>query len=200
VTNMYSIRSALADSISVREDSAVMDSLFSRYITPQELLNASVDELVSIKGISVKKAQQIVGTLKLARTIHAPKDQGCKINCPDDAFQLLRYEIGHLLNEVAIILCLDTKNRVISKAQVSVGSLSAAIVHPRELYKQAILRSSASIIFVHNHPSGDCTPSQEDIALSRRLKECGDLIGIELLDSLVISSDSYVSIKERGMI
>lgn len=198
--NMYAIRTALADSLSIKEDSTVMEELFSRYHSPQELLNASPEELTSIKGIGLKKAQQIVGTLKLARAINAPKADSYKISCPDDAFQLLRHEIGHLLHEESWILCLNTKNRVISKIRISIGSLSAAIVHPRELFKQAILRSSASIIFSHNHPSGDCTPSQEDIALSRRLKECGTLLGVDMLDSLVISSDNYCSLVERGLL
>lgn len=199
MTNMYSIKATLAEAICVKEDSTILEELFNRYVTPQELLNASAEELVSIKGITARKAQQIVGTLKLARTIHAPKAEGYRISCPDDAFQLLRYEIGHLDHEEAWILCLNTKNRVISKNRISVGSLAAAIVHPREVFKQAILRSSASIIFAHNHPSGDCTPSQEDISLSVRLKECGELLGIDVLDSLVIGSVSYCSLKERGL-
>lgn len=199
MTSMYTIKSALADALCVKEDNTILEQLFSRYVTPQELLNASAEELVSIKGLSVKKAQQIVGTLKLARTIHAPKAEGYRISCPDDCFQLLRYEIGHLLHEESWILCLNTKNRVISKTRISVGSLSAAVVHPREVFKQAIMRSSASIVFAHNHPSGDCTPSPEDISLSRRLKECGDLLGVDVLDSVVIGSDNYCSLKERGL-
>ncbi|WP_255570129.1 RadC family protein [Cohnella sp. CFH 77786] len=196
---MYMIKSALADALCVKEDSNILEELFSRYVTPQELLNASVEELVSLKGFTVKKAQQIVGTLKLARTIHAPRVEGFKISCPSDCFDILRHELSHLLHEEAWLLCLNSKNRIISRTRIGIGSLSAAIVHPRELFKQAILRSSASIIFAHNHPSGDCTPSQEDISLTRRLKECGDLLGIELLDSLVIGSDSYCSFKERGL-
>jgi DNA repair protein radc len=196
---MYSIRAALADSLSIKEDSSVMVELFSRYITPQELLNISSEQLVSIKGITPRKAQQIAGTLKLARTINAPKVDGYKIGCPADAFQLVRHEVAHLDHERASILCLNTKNRVISNTCVGVGSLSAAVVHPRELFKKAILRSASSVIFYHNHPSGDPTPSQEDIALSRRLKECGELLGVELLDSLVIGANTYCSLKEQGM-
>jgi len=201
VTNnvMYSIKAQLAEAICVKEDSTIMEELFSRYVTPQELLNASAEELVSIKGLSVKKAQQIVGTLKLARTIHAPRAEGYRISCPEDAFQLLRYEIGHLDHEEAWLLCLNTKNIVVAKTRISVGSLSAAVVHPRDLFKQALLRSSASIIFAHNHPSQDVTPSQEDISLSVRLKDCGSLLGVDVLDSLIISSHSFCSLTERGL-
>ena len=197
--SMYAIRTALAESLSVKEDSTIMNELFTRYISTQELLNACPDELTSIKGVTPKKAKQITAALTLARTINAPKAEGYKISCPADAFQLVRHEVAHLDHEEAWILCLNTKNLVITNIKVSVGSLSAAIVHPREVFKKSILRSAASIIFYHNHPSGECTPSQEDIALSRRLKECGDLIGIELLDSLVIGDASYCSLKEQGL-
>jgi len=200
MSNMYAIRSALADSLSIKEDSTIMEELFTRYITTQELLNACPEELTSIKGVTPKKAKQITATLKLARAINTPKAEGAAINCPADAYQLVRHEVGHLLHEEAWILCLNTKNRVITKFRISVGSLSSAIVHPREVYKKAILRSSASIIFYHNHPSGDCTPSQEDISLTRRLKDCGSLLGIDLLDSIVITSNSYCSLSESGLL
>lgn len=198
--NMYAIRSALADSLCIKEDSAVMEELFSRYVTPLELLNASPEELVSIKGIGLKKAQQIVSTLKLARALNMPREIPQVIRSPKDVFDIMRFEIGHLLHEEFWILMLNTKNRVIAKNRVSVGSLNAAIVHPREVFRAAITRASASIICLHNHPSGDCTPSPEDITLTKRLKECGDLIGIEVLDSLVIHTDSYYSMKEQGLL
>lgn len=197
--SMYAIRSALADSLSIKEDSTAMEVLFTRYISTQELLNASVEELTAIKGITPKKAQQIVGTLKLARTINAPRVEGYKISCPADAYNLVKHQVSHLDHEQAWILCLNTKNRVISNTRISVGSLAAAVVHPRELFKQAILRSASSILFYHNHPSGDCTPSQEDIMLSRRLKESGSLLGVDVIDSLVIGSDSFCSLVEHGL-
>ncbi|CAM3830653.1 DNA repair protein RadC [Paenibacillus lactis] len=198
--NMYMIRSALADSLCIKENSSVMEELFSRYATPAELLNADPGELTSIKGIGAKKAQQIVSTLKLARAINTPRVENYKILCPKDAFQLMKFEIGHLLHEEFWILMLNTKNGVIAKHRVSVGTLNSAIVHPREVFRAAITRASASIICLHNHPSGDCTPSPEDISLSRRLRECGDLIGIEVLDSLVVHTDSYYSMKEQGLL
>lgn len=197
--NMYSIKTALADTLCVKETSTVMEELFSRYVTPSELLGVTIEELCTIKGLGRKKAQQIFSTLHLARTFNIPKQQGYAIKSPEDAFELMRYEIGHLLHEEFWILCLNTKNRVISKQRISVGSLNAAIVHPREVFRAAIIRASASIICLHNHPSGDCTPSSEDISLSKRLKECSQLTGVDVLDSLVISSDTYCSLVERGL-
>lgn len=198
--DMYAIRSAISDSLCVKEDSSIMDELFSRYITTAELLNASIEELAAIRGLGMKRARLIVNTLRLARAINTPKMEDYKIRCPEDAFNLMKFEIGHLLHEEFWILMLNTKNGVIAKHRVSIGSLNSAVVTPREVFKKAILRSSASLLCLHNHPSGDCTPSQEDISLSRRLKECGDLIGIDVLDSLVISQYKYYSLKENGLL
>jgi len=199
MSNMY-IKSALAEAISVKEDSSIMEELFTKYITTQELLNACPEELSSISGVTPKKAKQIAGVLKLARAMNTPKAEGALISSPADAYRLVKHDVAHLLHEEAWILCLNVKGRIITKIRISIGSLSAAIVHPREVYKNALLRSSASILFYHNHPSGDCTPSQEDIELSRRLKDCGSLLGVDLLDSLVITSNSYCSLSENGLI
>ncbi len=98
------------------------------------------------------------------------------------------------------MLYLNTKNQVMHKKTVFIGSLNASIVHPREVYKEAIKRSAASIICIHNHPSGDPTPSREDIEVTRRLVECGRLVGIELLDHLIIGDKTYVSLKEKGYV
>jgi DNA repair protein RadC len=198
--NMYSIKTALADALCVKESSPVMQELFTRFVTPYELLDATEFELTQIKGVGPAKARQIVSTLKLARALNTPRENPHIIRSPKDVFDIMRFEIGHLLHEEFWILMLNTKNGVNFKHRVSVGSLNAAIVAPREVFKKAILRSSASIICLHNHPSGDCTPSPEDISLSNRLKEGGDLLGIELLDSLVIHTDSYYSMKDRGLL
>src|SRR5690606_23612398 len=109
-------------------------------------------------------------------------------------------ELKYLQKEHFIVLFLNTKNRVMGKETLSIGSLNASIVHPREVFRSAIQRSSASIICAHNHPSGDPGPSPEDIEVTRRLQEAGKLIGIELLDHLIIADQSYVSMKELGLL
>lgn len=196
--NLYSIKTALADALCVKETSPIIQELFSRFVTPFELLDANEMELTQIKGIGPARARQIVSALKLARALNTPRESKAIIRSPKDVFDLMRFEIGHLMHEEFWILQLSTKNHVIANNRISVGSLNAAVVHPREVFRAAISRGSASIIACHNHPSGDCTPSPEDIALSARLKECGDIIGIEVLDSLVISTDNYYSLKESG--
>ena len=104
----------------------------------------------------------------------------------------------HLTQEHFVVLFLDTKSFVVSKKTIFIGSLNKAIVHPREVFKEAIKRSSASVICAHNHPSGDPTPSEQDIGLTHRLYEAGELIGIKLLDHLIIGDDQFVSLKEKG--
>lgn len=122
-----------------------------------------------------------------------------KIRCPQDSEELIRQFIGDMDRETLVLVTLDTKNNPTSISTVSIGSLNSSIVHPREVFKPAILSNSASIIIGHNHPSGDPTPSNEDIKITNRIKECGKILGIELLDHIIIG-DSYLSFKEEGLI
>ena len=117
---------------------------------------------------------------------------------PSDCVSFLSAEMKHLTQEHFVVLFLDTKNYIIGKKTIFIGSLNKAIVHPREVFKEAIKRSSASVICAHNHPSGDPTPSQQDIQLTHRLYEAGELIGIKLLDHLIIGDEQFTSLKEKG--
>jgi DNA repair protein RadC len=107
-------------------------------------------------------------------------------------------EMRFLTQEHFVCLYLNTKNQVLHKRTIFIGSLNASIVHPREIFKEAFRRSAASIICLHNHPSGDPAPSKEDIEVTKRLVECGKIIGIDLLDHLIIGEHKYVSLKEKG--
>lgn len=102
--------------------------------------------------------------------------------------------------EQLLVCCLDAKNQPTAINVVSIGNLNSSIVHPREAFKPAILSNSASIILFHNHPSGDPTPSKEDTNITDRLKECGDILGIKLIDHIIIGDNSYCSLKEKGII
>lgn len=121
-----------------------------------------------------------------------------KISKLADAAELFRQFIGDCDREVFCIMTLDTKNQPTALHQVSCGTLSASLVHPRETYKLAILSNAASIIGCHNHPSGDPTPSPEDVELTERIRDAGSLLGIELLDHIVLGEGSFISLKERG--
>ncbi len=197
--NMYSIKTALADALCVKEDSTVIQELFTRFVTPYELLDANELELTRIKGVGPSKARQIVSTLKLARALNTPRENPHIIRSPKDVFDIMRFTVGHLMHEEFWILPLNTKNHVICKERISVGTLNSAIVHCREVYRSLIQRSAASYIAVHNHPSQITDSSPEDVQLTKRLAEAGELLGIELLDHVIVSTDSYFSIKEHGL-
>lgn len=121
-----------------------------------------------------------------------------RIKAPDDAYKLLKQFFVEADRELFIVLCLDTKNQPTAINICHIGSLNASIVHPREVLKPAVLSNSASIIVAHNHPSNDPTPSREDIDVTKRLSDAGKIIGIELLDHLVVGTDKYISLKEKG--
>ena len=121
-----------------------------------------------------------------------------QILSPKDAYEMIKEQLEGLDREQFIIACLNTKNEPINITVVSVGSLNKAIVHPREVFKTAILSNAASIMAFHNHPSGETTPSQQDIQLTKRLYEAGELLGIKLLDHLIIGDGTFTSLKEKG--
>jgi len=125
---------------------------------------------------------------------------GRKINTPDDAARLGRMFLEHLDREQMIVCCLDTKNQPISVNLVSIGTLNSSIVHPREIFKVAILSNASSIIIFHNHPSGDPSPSNEDINVTERINECGKILGIDLIDHIIIGFDGFYSLKEKGVL
>jgi len=163
------------------------------------LAGKSWQELTQISGVGPAKALELVAALELGKRVaRAQMPDAPAIHSPRDAAELLMEELRHLKEEHFVVLFLNTKNRVIGKRTLSIGSLNASVVHPREVFRAAIQHSSASILCAHNHPSGDPAPSPEDIQLTRRLAEAGRLVGIELLDHIVIGDNRFVSLKEMG--
>ncbi len=120
------------------------------------------------------------------------------IKSPEDGFHLFKQFLGELDREYFVVMCLDVKNQPTHINVCHVGSLNSSIVHPREVMKTAILSNACSIIVAHNHPSGNPTPSPEDIEVTKRLIEAGEIIGIDVLDHLIIGEDDFVSLKEKG--
>lgn len=165
------------------------------------LASCTVQELSSIKGIGSAKASQIMAAVELGKRIRGYRsNKKIKIGSPGDAADIIMDDMRYLKKEHLRVLFLDTKNQVIEAKDLSIGSLNASVVHPREIYSEAIRKSSSSIIICHNHPSGDPTPSQEDINITKRLNEVGKLVGIDLLDHLIIGDGCYISLKEKGII
>lgn len=165
------------------------------------LTSASWQELTQIRGIGPAKAVQLMAGVELGRRIsRAMPEEKYAIRSPYDAVQFVMDELRYLQQEHFLALFLDTKYRVIDKKCIFKGSLNASVVHPREVFLEAIRRSAAAIICVHNHPSGDPTPSREDLEVTERLVEAGHIIGIGLIDHLIIGDQSYYSMKEKGLI
>jgi DNA repair protein RadC len=165
----------------------------------RHLTDMTVEQLTAIKGIGLAKALQLKAGIELGRRLSRSRlEDAPAVRSPREAAELVHDELRYLTKEHFIVLFLNTKNRVIGKETMSIGSLNASIVHPREVFRSAIRRNSASIICAHNHPSGDPTPSPEDIEVTRRLSEAGKLIGIELLDHIIIADQAHVSLKELG--
>lgn len=166
------------------------------------ILDANVSEITNIKGIKAGKASQILALAELFKrfkTIRSGR-MNKKISSPKDLIECLEGEMSCLNQEILKVILLNTKNCIIGVKNVFIGSLNNSIVHPREIFKAAINKNSASIIICHNHPSGDPTPSKEDINITLRIKECGNIIGIQLLDHIIIGNNKYISFKEERLI
>ena len=148
---------------------------------------------MSIRG---KKRVQVV-SVKLVKERNEYYDFKA-IKSPDDAYKIFSDFVGNADREMFVVACLNTKNEITNISVVHVGSLNASVVHPREVFKTAILSNSASIICAHNHPSGHPEPSREDVEVTKRLAEAGRILGIELLDHIIVGDERYYSLKEKG--
>lgn len=163
------------------------------------LINYSVEELQQIKGIGLAKAAQLKAVGQLSRKLAGQEIKLEQINSPTDAAQILIPRLGNLQQEKFEVVLLNTKHKIMGIKEISRGSLNSSIVHPREVFRIAIKRSSAAIILAHNHPSGDVTPSREDIDLTQRLIKTGEIVGIDVLDHLIIAHKNYSSLKEKKL-
>lgn len=167
----------------------------------EDLSHITLEELMTLKGVGVAKACQIMASVELGRRIGKSKRSMLgKVNSPGTVVAFFQEELRHQNKEQFIVVFLNTKHAITAYEVVSVGSLTASIVHPREVFNKAIRRSAAAILVVHNHPSGQVAPSEEDKRITQRLKEAGNLLGIRLLDHLIIADDDYYSFTEMGLI
>ena len=182
--------------LTLRESSA---ELLSKFPTIKDLAEATEEELTKIKGLGKSGAMKILACIELGRRIYAAPATDIKsINSPQDVYDLL-IEMRLLDREKFSAIFLNTKNHILAFDTISIGTLNSSLVHPREVFKAAIKRSANSVILVHNHPSGDPSPSSEDLEVTRRLVEAGKLLGILVVDHVIIGSQKYVSLKERGI-
>lgn len=186
-----------------RQESAVQ--VATRILTRggglRHLPELGLSELVQTKGIGPDKAVTIMAALELGvRLSTMPRIDGGSITGPAQAAELFMEELRYKKKEYFKILLLNTKNMVISREEISVGSLSASIVHPREIFSIPLRKSAASVILFHNHPSGDPSPSREDLEVTRRLVEAGNLLGVTVRDHIIIGDGCFFSFREKELL
>lgn len=163
--------------------------------------DAPIAKLRAIKGMGTAKIAQVKAGLELARRLKQDKwEPGRPLRSSEEVYRHFRGALEKERREIFYVVLLTNKNRKIREVKISEGSLTASLVHPREVYNPVIRESAAAVIFVHNHPSGDPAPSPEDLEITRRLKEVGEVMGIRVLDHVVIGRDRYFSFSDRGIL
>lgn len=161
----------------------------------------SYEQLMQVKGIGRVKAIQILCLSELAKRL-AKTSAGAELNFSNPATIAKYYmeDLRHKKQEFMKLLLLNTKSRLIGETDISQGTVNAAVISPRELFIEALQKNAVSIILLHNHPSGDPTPSEEDILITRRIRDAGEMIGVDLLDHIIIGNNCYISLKEKGLL
>ena len=175
--------------------------LLNRFQTLRGIDDASIQDLSAIKGIGPAKTAELKACMEIARRLRQQKwDVGDALRSSEDVFRHFSERLVKEKRELFYVVLLNNKNRKIREVKISEGSLTASLVHPREVYNPVIRESAAAVIFVHNHPSGDPAPSPEDLEITRRLKEVGEVMGIRVLDHVVVGHDRYFSFSDRGIL
>ncbi len=174
--------------------------LLAQFGSLQKLAEASIEELSSIKGVGLAKAAQIKAAFEIGRRLstQAPAYKSKELTDPEKVYRLVKSKLKDYHKEHFYIIALNSRNRSI--AEVSVGSLNASIVHPREVFAEAIKNKAASVIFAHNHPSGDPEPSEDDLLLTKKLVKSGKILGIEVVDHIIVAKNRFFSFKNKGLI
>lgn len=175
--------------------------LLSQFGGLKGVVTATLEELSAVRGIGLAKAAQIKAAAEMSSRVNANSVEHGKtiVKTPEDVVGLVGTKLEEKKKEYFLALLLDTRNRLIRSAEISIGSLDSSIVHPREVFKEALAASAAAVIFVHNHPSGDTDPSGEDIKLTKRLAEAGNIMGIDVLDHIIIGGKEHCSMKRQGL-
>lgn len=165
------------------------------------LLNLSAYELTQMKGIGEAKAAELLAAIELGKRMYSyASKQRTIVTCPEDAAEYAMPRFKYEQREHFAVILMNVKNHILSMPVISIGSLTASVVHPREVFRAAIQQTAASMILVHNHPSGDPTPSREDIVTTKRLVDAGKLMDMPVLDHIILGNENYISLKEKGVI
>jgi len=179
----------------------IAQELLTKFGNIKAISQATIEELSQIKGIGLAKAAQIKACFELGRREELePELKNFDIKDPETVVKAVRAGIKDKAKEHFKLILLNPRNKIVGISTISIGTLNASLVHPREVFKDAIKHSAASIILAHNHPSGDPDPSEDDLTITKRLVEAGKILGIEVLDHIVIAKNGFFSFKEKGLI
>lgn len=174
--------------------------LLTQFGSLQKLTGASIEELSQIKGIGIAKSAQIKAAIEMGRRVftQAPPYKSQELDDPEKVYRLIKSKLKDYRKEHFYIIPINSRNWSI--AEISVGTLNASLVHPREVFLEAIKANAASVLFAHNHPSGNSEPSEDDLTITKRLVEAGKILGIEVLDHIIVTKDNFLSFKAKGLI
>lgn len=180
---------------------SIAQNLLANFGSLPKIKEASIEELQEVKGIGLATACKLKAAFKLGeKALTKYKRYGQKIESPEDVYNLLKQELADKKKEHFKILSLTSRNRLIGVDNVSTGTLDSNLAHPREIFRPAIQNTAASIILVHNHPSEDPEPSEDDLSITKRLVEAGKILGIEVVDHIIVTNNGFLSFKEKGLI
>ena len=180
---------------------SIAQELLTRFGNVKAISQATIEELSQIKGIGLAKAAQIKACFELGkREDLEPEMINFDIKSPESVVRAIRASIKDKAKEHFKLILLNPRNKIIRISTISIGTLNASLVHPREVFKDAIVHSAASVVLAHNHPSGDPDPSEDDLKITRKLVESGKILGIEVMDHIIIAKNGFFSFKEKGLI
>jgi DNA repair protein RadC len=180
----------------------IAQELLARFGNVKAIGRASIEELSQIKGIGIAKAAQIKACFELGKReeLEPPERIPFDIKNPEAVVKAIRADVQDKAKEHFKLLLLNSRNKVLRISTISIGILTTSLVHPREVFKEALLHSAASVVLAHNHPSGDPEPSEDDLKITRKLVESGKILGIEVIDHLILGENNFYSFREKGLI
>lgn len=181
----------------------IAQELITKFGSIQGISDATIEELSHIKGIGMAKATQLKAVFELGKRQELEKEtlyESYDIRDPQGVVRAVRKTIKDKAKEHFKLILLNTRNKIIGLSTISMGTLNASLVHPREVFKDAIRHSASSVVVAHNHPSGNPEPSEEDLKITRRLVESGKILGIEVFDHIIIGKNAFISLKTKGLL
>jgi DNA repair protein RadC len=179
----------------------IAQELLAKFGNIKSISQATIEELSQIKGIGLAKAAQIKACFELGRREDLePELKNFDIKDPEAVVKAIRASIKDKAKEHFKLILLNPRNKIIGISTIAIGTLNASLVHPREVFKDAIMHTAASVVLAHNHPSGDSEPSEDDIKITKKLVESGKILGIEVLDHIIITKNGFKSLADEGLI